>query len=274
MFPGPPPTDARNEGPTPHHKEDPDPTDHIRPLLGAALSVDPATVAASPSRPFLPTDRKPGGSSRLSPATRRRPASVTATDGKPPAPPYRGRGTNPRLARGVREPPASLHPAWWTGPSAPSHQTARATTAPRGPAPPRPYKSKHAAPRSKSLAKAASPTRGEAKGHQPGEGRRTLRSCTADAARKREDGQPRQRSSSRSSTPSGAGLSRGAPQGAMRGEARTRRTETAGSERRRTDARAANSACPPLGAARKGGEGRASPFPPLGKLKEGTRPMG
>ena len=90
------------------------------PFLGAALSVDTATVAASPSRPVLPTDHKPGGSSRLSPATRRRPASVTATDGKAPAPLLAARGTNPRLARGVREPPASLHPAWWTGPSAPS----------------------------------------------------------------------------------------------------------------------------------------------------------
>ena len=190
-------------------------------------------MAASPSRPVLPTDRKPGGSSRLSPTTRRRPASVTATDGKPPAPPYRGPGDQtPPCPRGART----------VGLASPTvvDRTVRSVTPdgarndrPAWPGPPRPYKSKHAAPRSKSLAKAASLTRGEAKGHQPGEGRRTPRSCTADAARKREDGQPRQRSSPRSSA------------GALRGEARTRRTETAGSERRRTDARAANSACPP-----------------------------
>ena len=177
-------------------------------------------MAASPSRPVLPTDRKPGGSSCLSPATRRRPASVTATDGKPPAPPYRGPGDQtPPCPRGART----------AGLASPSvvDRTVRSVITdgarndrPAWPGPPRPYKSKHAAPRSKSLAKAASLTRGEAKGHQPGEGRRTPRSCTADAARKREDGQPRQRSSPRSSAPSGAGLSRGAPQGALRGEAR------------------------------------------------------
>ena len=71
MFPGPPPADARNAGPkqpTPLRRTQPQPTTYA-PFLGAALSVDPATVAASPSRPVLPTDDKPGGSSRLSPAT-------------------------------------------------------------------------------------------------------------------------------------------------------------------------------------------------------------
>ena len=53
--------------------------------------------------PSSQRDHKPGGSSRLSPATRRRPASVTATDGKDPAPPYRGPGDqSPPSPRGAR----------------------------------------------------------------------------------------------------------------------------------------------------------------------------
>ena len=53
MFPGPPPADARNAGRQITPKEDPAPTDHRRPLLGAALYVDPTTVVAKsiPARP-------------------------------------------------------------------------------------------------------------------------------------------------------------------------------------------------------------------------------
>ena len=230
-------------------------------------------MAASPSRPVLPTDDKPGGSSRLSPATRRRPASVTATDGKAPAPLLAAGGTNPRLARGVGEPPASLHPPWWTGPSAPSQQTARATTAPRGPAP-------QAVQIKERRTENQQPSQGGLPHKERGEGPPTRRKSPDSAVlHGRRGAKARGRSAAptvepRSSAPSGAGLSRGAPQGALRGEAPTQRTETADSERRRTDARAANSACPPLGAARKGGEGRASPFPLWGKTERGHAPDG
>ena len=55
MFPGPPPTDARNAGPQTAHTQrrtQPQPTTDA-PFLGAALSVDTATVAAKsiPARP-------------------------------------------------------------------------------------------------------------------------------------------------------------------------------------------------------------------------------
>ena len=197
MFPGPPPTDARNAGrQTAHANKEvqPQPTTYA-PLSVRRYSWAPPPWRQSPSRPVLPTDHKPGGSSRLSPATRRRPASATAADGKDPAPPYRGPGDlSPSCPRGART----------AGLASPTvvDRTVRSVTTdgarndrPAWPGPRRPYKSKNAAPRTNSLAKAASPTRSEAKGHQPGEGRRTPRSCTADAARKREDGQPRQRSS-------------------------------------------------------------------------------
>ena len=167
MFPR-PADNARNAGyHNPHPKEDPARADHIRPLLGAALSVDPATVAVSPSRPVLPMDPKPGGSSRLSPATRRRPASATVADGKDPAPPYRGPGDlSPSCPRGART----------AGLASPCvvDRTVRSVTTdgarndrPAWPGPPRPYKSKNAAPRNKSLAKAASPKRARRRATNP-----------------------------------------------------------------------------------------------------------
>ncbi len=203
MFPRPASRGRAERGPPDHPKEDPAPTDHTRPLLGAALSVDTATVAASPSRPVLPTDHKPGGSSCLSPATRRRPASVTAADGKDPAPPYRGPGDlSPPCPRGART----------AGLASPSvvDRTVRSVITdgarndrPAWPGPPKAVQIKERRTENQQPSQGSLLLRREAKGHQPGEGRRTPRSCTADAARKREDGQPRQRSSPARPSPPG-----------------------------------------------------------------------
>ena len=197
MFPGPPPTDARNAGPkqpTPKGGPSPD-RPHTPPFSVRRYPWTPPPWRQSPSRPVLPTDDKPGGSSRLSPATRRRPASATAADGKDPAPPYRGPGDlSPPCPRGART----------AGLASPSvvDRTVRSVITdgarydrPAWPGPPKAVQIKERRTENQQPSQGSLLLRREAKGHQPGEGRRTPRSCTADAARKREDGQPRQRSS-------------------------------------------------------------------------------